>query len=339
MRIWMALLLLLVLGCGRREFDEDKWQEDIAGQEIKELYVDNYREGVYYNPWLESKKSFKTFLKWRFSRREDFSIGDKEYLPEVLSVDIEELRERERYILWIGHMTYLIRDGHTYYLFDPIFSDRALIPKRYLDAPLDLEEVVDIVGEDRLIVLLSHNHYDHLDKKTIEGLPSGTEILLPSGDEELVKEWGDFEITPMRWWDVLENITFVPAQHWSNRADKGRNTSLWGSYILELGDKTILLGCDSGYFMGFKEIGRRWSIDYALISVGAYEPRWFMHESHLNVEESIQVIDDLGAPVMIPGHWGIFKLGDEPPGYPKYQYEKIGDPRVKIMDIGEVIYY
>lgn len=298
----------------------------------------NHKDGEYYNPWLRTTKGFKDFLRWRFSKAAEFPIEDDEYLPKKLLVKLEDLRKSKRYILWVGHMTFFIRIDDNFYLLDPIFSKRAFIPKRYVDIPVSLEDLLEISKIGRLRVLITHNHYDHLDKKSIMILPKGTEIIVPQGDGELVRKWGTYKVKEMSWHESIENITFVEAQHWSKRINKGRNTSLWGSFIVEDKNITLFLGGDSGWFAGFKEVGNNYDIDYALVSVGAYEPRWFMKENHFNVEESISVVEDLGAKVMIPGHWGTFKLGDEPPGLPRYQYEKLNNKKVKVMDIGEIFF-
>lgn len=339
MKLLLCILILSLIGCEKRSFNEDEYISQINNQKKSELYEKNYNGKEYFNPWRKSTKTFKDVLKWKFTKARKYEIEDTEYLPERLEMDIFKLKKRENYIIWLGHMSYLINLEDEFYLLDPVFSKRAFIPSRYVEPPMTMEEIHKLVGNRQLTVLITHNHYDHLDKNTIKKLNKKTKILAPVGDKALIDRLGEFEVIAMEWWDKNEKITFVPAQHWSNRIGKKRNTSLWGSFILEGEETTIFLGGDSGYFNGFKEIGNRFFIDYAIVSVGAYEPRWFMYESHLDVGESIKVIDDMKvANKMIPGHWGTFKLGDEPPGYPKYEYNKIGDDRVVILDIGEIFY-
>ena len=328
--IFMIFITLIVIG----EIRDSDSKTKIQKTEV--LHSANYKNERYYNPWLKTTKGFKDFLRWRFSKAAEFPIENNEYLPEKLAVKLEDLKDKKRYILWIGHMTFFIRIDDNFYLLDPIFSKRIFILKRYVNIPVSLEELLEISKDGRLRVLITHNHYDHLDKKSIMTLPEGTEIIVPQGDGGLVRQWGKYRVEEMDWRESIDNITFVEAQHWSKRIGKGRNTSLWGSFIVEDKNITLFLGGDSGWFSGFKEIGREYDIDYALVSVGAYEPRWFMKENHLNVSESISVMEDLGAELMIPGHWGTFKLGDEPPGLPKYQYEKLNNKRVRLMKVGEV---
>lgn len=338
MKIIICIVFLLSTGLSARgKFKEEEWIKKVENQKIEELHTINHKNGRYYNPWLKSPRGFKDFLQWKFSKANDFPIEERDYLPKKLSVKLEDLINKKRYILWIGHMSFFIRIDNNFYLLDPIFSKRALISKRYIDLPVSLKELLEISKEGRLRVLITHNHYDHLDKKSIMGLPEGTEILVPQGDKELLMKWGRYKVKELKWHESIGNITFIEAQHWSKRLGKGRNTSLWGSYIVEDGNITLFLGGDSGRFAGFREIGKNYDIDYALVSVGAYEPRWFMHESHLNVAESISVMKEMGAKIMIPGHWGTFKLGDDPPGLPKYQYEKLNIESVRLMDIGEII--
>lgn len=340
MKIFLLYIFMMVMiGCRERNFDEREYMQRIDNQKNSDLYQKNYDGEVYYNPWNKSTKSFKDVLRWRFTPARDYEIGDREYLPESLEVDIESIAESKNYIIWLGHMSYLVNVEDDFYLLDPVFNDRVLIPKRYVEPPMTMEEIYTLIGDRDLVVLVTHNHYDHLDKETLKELREGTKIYVSKGDEDLVATLGDFDVRPMEWWDSEEGITFVPAQHWSRRIGKKRNSSLWGSFVLEKEEFTLFLGGDSGYFRGFEEIGNLYSIDYAIVSVGAYEPRWFMYESHLDIDESIKVIDDMKIKnKMIPGHWGTFKLGDEPPGYPKYEYSKINDERVEILDMGEIFY-
>jgi len=122
------------------------------------------------------------------------------------------------------------------------------------------------------------------------------------------------------------------------------NTTLWASFLLITPHGTIYYGGDSGYFIGYKEIGRVYpGIDYALMPLGAYRPRWFMHYAHMNIDEVLQAFGDLGAQYLIPTQWGTFQLGDEPIGYPiidlrRTMKEKGFDAsRVMIMDLGEIV--
>jgi L-ascorbate metabolism protein UlaG (beta-lactamase superfamily) len=112
----------------------------------------------------------------------------------------------------------------------------------------------------------------------------------------------------------------LPAQHWSRRLGQDAGTVLWGSYLIQ-GSKTVYFSGDTGYFIGFKEFGNRWDIDYAILGTGAYEPRWFMHYSHMNVEEYFLAARDLKAKNAIPMHFGVIHLSDEPLLYPLFEID------------------
>jgi L-ascorbate metabolism protein UlaG (beta-lactamase superfamily) len=139
-------------------------------------------------------------------------------------------------------------------------------------------------------------------------------------------------------------IVCLPTQHWSRRISQGIDTTLWAGFILIAPNATIYYGGDSGYFIGFKEIGKLYpGIDYALMPVGAYHPRWFMHYAHMDIQEVLQAFDDLGAKHLIPTQWGTFQLGNEPIGYPIIDLERtvkrqgFDSSKVIIMDLGEII--
>ena len=153
----------------------------------------------------------------------------------------------------------------------------------------------------------------------------------------------------MNWWEQLsinENVqlTCLPAQHWSLRLFQGYNTTLWASFMIKSPATTIYFGGDSGYFKGYREIGRVFDdIDYALLPITAYDPRWFMHYPHMNTNEAIQAFADLGADFFIPTQWGTFHLGDNPPGLPPLDLKRdieqmqLNPSRYLILDIGQIL--
>jgi N-acyl-phosphatidylethanolamine-hydrolysing phospholipase D len=330
-------------------FDETAWKAAVAGQESAKLYAPNFRNGAFFNPWMPmQEKHFREFMRWRFSKRAQYSEAENTYLPTVipnLNDRIEKAAHND-YIAWIGHATFLIRVQGVYWLTDPIFSKRALLPSRKTPPALELDFIKKIT--EPLHVIISHNHYDHLDKASIRALPKHARIYVPTGLKAYVQTLHDGEVREMGWWERIDfedgmSITSLPAQHWSRRIGQDFNTTLWASYLLKTPRVSIYYGGDSGYFVGFREIGRRYpGIDFALIPLTAYHPRWFMHYAHMNAVESIQAFDDLGARYFIPTQWGTFQLGDNPPGYPvmdlKRTISRLGrDPSpFVVMDVGEV---
>lgn len=350
--LFAALILSLVLGsCVMTPlpFDEEQWRKDVENQAAAGLYAPNDADGAFYNPWMPmQEKSLGQFLRWRFSRSLPYSAEEKSHLPAV----IPDLGERmqafagEDTIAWIGHATFLIRTSGTYWITDPMLSKRALLPARHTLPALDMDALAAI--SDPLNVVISHNHYDHLDKDSIRALPGHARIYGPLGLKAFVQTLHDGEVREMDWWEQLDvgqgmRLTCLPAQHWSRRIGQGFNTTLWASFLLTTPGVSIYYGGDSGYFKGFQEIGRRFpNIDYALMALTAYHPRWFMHYAHMDAAESIRAFHDLGARYYIPTQWGTFQLGDNPPGFPALDLERTirrlnlaPDPFL-VMDIGEI---
>ena len=177
------------------------------------------------------------------------------------------------------------------------------------------------------MVVLSHNHYDHLDAASIEALAPRCRFLCPLGLGEFLRKRGARDVIELDWWQTAEIggtvFTFLPAQHWSRRFGMGWNETLWGSWLLERDDWKVYFGGDSGYFKGYREFGRRFpGIDVALIGVGAYAPRWFMHYAHMDVPETVRAFRELGARYLVPTQSGVLGLGDEPAARPALELER-----------------
>jgi len=213
-------------------------------------------------------------------------------------------------VTWIGHATALVQLDGCHFLTDPILNDRALIIKRLVPPGVRLQDLPPI-----RFVLISHNHYDHLDVPTLKGLGGDAAIIVPEGLKAFLEKKGFYRVQELRWWESTSvgslKITAVPSKHFSGRGLFDRNQTRWCSYVVE-GSATVYFAGDTGYFDGFKEIGRRFRIDIALIPIGAYNPRWFMKSKHVDPEEALQAFLDLGAEFMIPIHWGTFRLSLEP---------------------------
>jgi len=291
---------------------------------------------------------FWRFVKWRFSKKAEYTKEEKEYKPKF----IRDLTKRIQsmtvgdFITWIGHSTFLLRLQGEYWLIDPIFSERALLPKRVTPPAMAGKELKDLTS--RVNVLISHNHYDHLDVESIRSLPQDSRIYVPLGLKKYVESFHKGSVQELDWWQEIDlgegkKLICLPAQHWSRRIGQGYNETLWASFLLVTPETSIFYGGDSGYFIGYKEFGRKFPhIDYALLSTTAYHPRWFMHYAHKSSAEAIDAFNDLGAQHFIPTQWGTFALGDEPPGYPALDLkrtirERNLDPaRFLILDIGQI---
>jgi L-ascorbate metabolism protein UlaG (beta-lactamase superfamily) len=206
-----------------------------------------------------------------------------------------------------------------------------------------VEELVDID-----IILLSHCHRDHADKKSMQQICQQNPhaiIYTGLGIGDLLKNWGiKNSIIEAGWYQEFPqfteeiNIQYLPAKHWNRRLIYDLNYQLWGSFMLHFGDKTIYFGADSGVGEHFKEIGNLYDIDLTFLGIGAYEPIWFMHESHTSPKDVLQVKEDLNANYLVPMHFGTFDLSDEPIYNPKSELEQLTQKRddVIITDIGHV---
>ncbi len=233
-------------------------------------------------------------------------------------------------LTWIGHATMLAQFGGLNWLTDPVFSERAspvsfLGPQRAQPPGLALQDLPRID-----VVLLSHNHYDHLDEGSVKALnaqPGGPPLfIVPLGLKAWFADLGITRVTELDWWDALRlpapagevEVVFTPAQHWSGRTLADRLATLWGGFAVFAPDLHLIYTGDTGYSPDFKEIRQRFAhrqadagFDVALIPVGAYEPRWFMATQHVNPQEAVQIHLDLGARRSVGVHWGTFNLTDE----------------------------
>ena len=305
-------------------FSDAKWQNDVKTVSPSLLYAPHYKDGKFFNPWMPMEQDgLSRFLSWKLSARNSYTAEEKNAMPEFvpgLKTRINELPADADFIAWIGHTTFLIRAGGELWLTDPIFSDRALLPKRLIPPALSLSEVNDLTG--KLNIVISHNHYDHFDKASLAALSGDARVFVPLGLGASVTSTGKSQVAEMDWWQSIDcgnetTLVCLPAQHWSRRISQGTNKTLWASFLLITPNVTIYFGGDSGYFIGYREFGKKYpEIDYALIATGAYHPRWFMHYAHLDMNEAILAFQNIGAKYFIPTHWGTFQLGDEPPGYP-----------------------
>ena len=261
------------------------------------------------------EKSFQDLLKWATDDIET-KIDYIEISNDWESLDFEE---DDNYGVWVGHSTFLIKKNGITILTDPVFSDRAspfknIGPKRLIPPAIPLKQLPEID-----FITISHNHYDHLDIRSLKDLyllNSSTIFLVPAGDKKLLERQKIENVYEYEWWegylsDELK-ITFTPVQHWSKRGLFDRNKSLWGGWYFEFNDFSIFHAGDTGYSRDFKSTRMKLgSPKYAFIPIGAYDPEWFMAESHVNPEDAVQIMLDLGAESSFGMHWATFKLTDE----------------------------
>ena len=275
---------------------------------------------------VASDKSFGDMLQWIRSDIE----------PEITKIELSSdwqklnLSEDDNYAIWIGHSTFLIKKNGVTILTDPIFSKRAspfknIGPKRLIPPAIPLDAIPHID-----IVTVSHNHYDHLDihslKKISKKHPEAI-FLVPAGDEKLLKRKKIKNVYNFDRWESIEHkgfvITFTTVQHWSKRSLFDRNKSLWGGWFFKHKDYSLYHAGDTGYSKDFIDTKiKLGSPKYAFIPIGAYDPEWFMAESHVNPEDAVQIMLDLEAEKAFGMHWATFVLTDEDTIEPKIRLEK-----------------
>ncbi|MDQ3696410.1 MAG: MBL fold metallo-hydrolase [Gemmatimonadota bacterium] len=257
-------------------------------------------------------------------------------------------------VTWIGHSTVLVQAGGRNILTDPVWSRRAsplqwIGPARWVEPGIALDALPPID-----LVLISHNHYDHLDAATVRALAArhpDARWAAPLGLAKWLRARGARDVVELDWWAEARlgggeaTVVAVPAQHFSARGVHDRQRTLWCGWAVEAGQHRVLFCGDSGHHPEWREIGeRRGPFDVALVPVGAYEPRWFMRAVHMNPEEAVAAYQELSAAghrsiatgiispprappvsedvaarhrtVMVPIHWGTFKLTDEPMAEP-----------------------
>ena len=312
-------------------------------------------DGTFRNPEGSPKRNPNTKWSYKIFNEERKKIKINYPDSHVVSREqvLEDLKANDQndYIAWIGHATFLIKLGNTTIITDPLFSKNTgpLIfgPKRYIEPAIKLKEIPETD-----LLLLTHNHYDHLDMSTLRNFPyKNTKVVIPLKLSKYFKRFKD--VNELDWYKSLQvnkdvKVTLLPAVHWSKRSLFDTNKTLWGSFLIEYKNKKILFASDTGSGDIYKELGKQYGpIDITFINIGAYNfyPMMPVKDKsiyHTNPEQALNIGKDLKSKKVIGMHWGTVVLSLEPIMEPpkrfkdsafKYGYEK---EDAIIFKIGEV---
>lgn len=277
---------------------------------------DHFDGRRFFNPDATAGRSFADFLRWRrTAHRKPWPAHASNRAQPSLPARLERGQVA---LTFINHITFLIQFAGLNVLTDPVYAQRAspfrhIGPKRVRDPGLAFTDLPPID-----VVLVTHNHYDHLDIQTLRQLDDAhaPHFITTLGNRAFLEQFGLHRVEELDWWQSVEvaqtPIIMTPAQHWSTRGPGSRNRTLWGGFILRAGERQVYFAGDTGYWKHFREIRARFGrMDLALLPIGAYEPRWFMRDQHMNPDEAVRAHLDLEAKVSIGTHFACFALTDE----------------------------
>lgn len=282
--------------------------------------VSDHSDGkIFYNEdrTAEVGKSLFDVIKWKL-------WGDAEPWPEFVDDNwkpnfTQPLMPGEGMVTFINHATELVQFERLTVLTDPIFSERAspfswIGPKRHRSPGASIEALPKVD-----VVIISHNHYDHMDLDSLVAINKKDHptFIVPLGNKKYLEDKGIKNVVELDWWQNHSSkdgsiITLIPMQHWSTRGLFDRFEALWGGYVIESSDLKVLFAGDTAYNRQFKEVQEKMGpMDLSILPIGAYEPRWFMKNQHMNPAEAVQAHLDLKSKLSVGMHFGTFQLTDE----------------------------
>jgi N-acyl-phosphatidylethanolamine-hydrolysing phospholipase D len=263
------------------------------------------------------------FLRWKlFSPNRFKDQYAEEPIRELLLDWRPFLEQGDCAVLFLRHSCILVRDQDRIFLVDPIFSGLFW----FKDFSPIVSGLESMPAPDH--VLITHGHYDHLDVSSLRSLPSDTHVITPLGYDDIFNRLGMKNRTQLDWFESYSQgecrVLFLPCHHWTLRDPfTGPNRSLWGSYLIQgASGRTLFISGDAAYLDRYAEIGEAFDIDLAVFNLGAYEPRWFMAQSHMNPAECVRAFQALKARQLLVIHWGTFRLGDEPVHLPPVEMKR-----------------
>jgi len=321
---WSALFGLLPFGiaCGRSGTDAER--KGILGKAAQLKLTEiakrklHHGKGMFLNPFSAGEHgNMWGVLRWKLFGNNHFKSFYKDEPTVPVKIDWDTINKKDGCaVTFIKHACIMIRDLESSLLVDPVllglmwFTDFS---------PLAFD-VNRMPRPDH--ILITHGHYDHLDKSSLKIFPRDTHVITPLGYDRVFNDLGMQNRTQLDWFDSHKDgkreIILLPCNHWTMRNPLvGPNRSLWGAFLVRgASGFNIFVSGDTAYFDRFLEIGEIFPIDLAIFNLGAYEPRWFMASSHLNPAETVKAFKELHAKRLMIVHWGTFRLGDEPVHFP-----------------------
>jgi len=283
---------------------------------------DHFNGRKFFDPDGAPPKSLRQVLRWQFGRGRQRQAWPKWAPSPHADIPPARVDGGKVRLSFVGHVSWLIQTAGLNILVDPVWSERASPirwagPRRHNDPGIAFDALPPID-----VALVSHGHYDHLDIATLSKLttkfsprvitPLGNDVAMRRADDEVRAEAFD-------WHDRVElgngiAVTLVPTRHWTARGLYDRNKALWASFVLETPAGKVYIVCDSGYGSGkhFRDVGQAHGpLRLAILPIGAYEPRWFMRDQHMNPSDAVKALDDCGAQAALAHHHGTFQLTDE----------------------------
>lgn len=274
-------------------------------------------------------------------------VPDDHIVPERRAIAALRILNGADSLTWLGHASFLIRLAGKTILTDPYLSDYAglgrLGPKRFVKSGIAVQNLPPID-----VLLISHNHYDHLDEVTLRHLPykDKIQVVTPLRLGEFFLRRGFQRVVELDWRQEFEmdgvTITALPVVHWSRRNTRDTNRTLWAGFSIRGAGQHLYFGGDSAYGKIFRQIGEQYGpFDTAMLGIGGYSPVEIMHASHATPEEAVRIGRDIGARRLVGMHWGTVQLTEEPPFEPPQRFLAAGraggyaDEDLWVMKIGE----